>query len=137
MNHGTTATNVDNVYSQYTIACIHSHPLGQSPVPSPLDLHFTVNAVKDSFAPNYRATYIYNSTMSMGYALYVEDRAKAAEFYVDYGGQFDENTNGFVVGSELDLYANSLSFESSFTPEDTEAFLLAAVLNRFDTGIKL
>ncbi len=130
-----TATQVDNEATPTTVACIHSHSQGYSPVPSPLDLHFTVKTVAEDIATGYLATYVYN-TSGVGYALRVEDRALARAFFNRYGAQFDQNTNGLVAGSELARFYNELDFRG-YSDDEKAAYRLAALMNRYNTGIKL
>lgn len=130
IEHGITNKVNFNGGSSNILADMHSHP--NNATPSPKDIMAAAEAMITN--PVFKYLYVYAGGDI--YALYIEDKAKAAAFALANPNCVDEN-NEFIKGTRLEReWTNALTRYNDLQGIQKKEYTIADILNKNNTGIK-
>jgi hypothetical protein len=129
---------------------VHTHPQGQNPAPSPRDITSFFNE-KNSTAKGLTSSVIFAHNGSE-YVITVDDQEAVDSFLEklknpDFSANFiipeDQTSNGFVPGSTWEQDYQEVYNKlwkgkgGEYSDEDAQAYALAYLMDKHDTGIKI
>ena len=119
------------------VICLHNHPGGSIASPSPLDLQTFASRGADTECTNYQGELIFscNENDTTVYFLKVGDRASLENLSINFVGEIDRSTNGFIKGGKCANYLNGHSKDfKNLSSEEALLMQLLLIADEFTDG---